>query len=115
MDLKSELSPEGLEFYNKVETHLSEHGMYQDIDETLVFQAAVMWENFLDSVRKVKEYGTIITAKTGYIQVSPHVTNMHSSSAKLEKTFKLLGIGEEARAKLNFGEMSHEADPMDDL
>lgn len=113
--LPRDLSSEGQEMYDSIMEHLRKHDLYQDIDRTLVFMAAVWWQNYLEALDGVKKNGAVVYYESGHQQVSPNISNLMRAQSELNRLYDKLGIGEGARQKLKVMESVDGYDPMNDL
>lgn len=109
------LTENGKRCYDQVGSYLIKNSMLQKVDTMLLYDLAIWWDQYLIAVNGVRENGTVQTFPNGTRQVSPDVTNLKQAHSAMNALFKKLGIGEEARQKLNMGEVGGGSDPMDEL
>jgi len=109
------LTTTGKQIYKQLSEYLRESNLLHKVDALLIYQAAVWWEQYIKAIEGIRKHGpTQFYPKTGMRQTSPEMSNLKQAQTALNVLFKKLGIGEEARQKLNIIEGA-EYDPMDDI
>ena len=109
------LSKSGQEIYDKVGGYLIKNNLFKEVDVPLLFSLATQWENYVYFTVELRKNGAIQAFPNGTRQVSPEFTGQKGCLEKLYRLFAQLGIGEEARKKLNIIEGEGVTDPSAEL
>lgn len=110
------LEGEAKVFYDKVCGYLEEMDLVFVVDAMMVFQAAVWWMIYIDSVQEILDgKEQLMVYETGHSTIHPRVTKMKMATEKVLQLFRQLGIGEEARQRLKLMAQKEAKDPLDEI